>query len=360
VKEEILFLLDLLKTRDSEVYNKFTENNKLFSNSSFEFIFPKKVLFKQYRTLDPIVIQLQILLTKMGIPFNLHYDISSYYDSLPNNDQHEINFNFSNTEYIGNLELLMILQLGQFCKRLTNKKVKVTFPNDSGRFISLLKRWNFIKYFSEWGTSDVIKGNFYYSDEDKYSIFLIPIKKIRGYHHVNKFADEFFKTKVNQLLKEHYGMNTNLINYFVSDVISEICQNIPEHSRSTGFIMVHAHPVKANKLPEIEIAISDGGIGIKGSLMEREKAVYESKSHYDTIKEVLNGNFISPDKKEHGGILRARQYVESFNGEIHIRSICAKSSNRGNPIYEDYDKYWRFFPGTQISIWIPRKALQKE
>ncbi len=354
-------------------------------------------------------------------------NVEEYYENIKGRGEGiEISFDLTKTKFVGDLELLMIHILGYFCKDLTEKKVDVEFNKEK---IKWLRQWNFFDNYYEWGlgNKDIMIPSVKGRDSER----VISIRKIEDFNDVDRTVASVFSAKVKNLLVKEYGMDETLIRQFVSDVISEITQNIPQHSQSIGFVMAHAHmqerflfdidnidfmdilyrkidikrifennninlncryeiipnyisrtveiigdakylikhlgPIVrvyeiSDRIPNIEIAIADGGIGIRQSLYNRAPKYYKNKSHYASIKEVLEGKFIKPKNENRGGILRAREFVESFGGSISIRSICARASNINNKIYHDYDEHWktwRFFPGTQVSILIPRLSVNK-
>jgi len=417
-----------LKRKNPKIYDRFIDKNTNFlQKGEFTFIFPNELKFYDYKSIDSITIQLQILLTSLGEPFVIDINVEEYYEKITGKGEGiEISFDLTKTEFIGDLELLMIHILGFFCKKLTGKRIKVEFNKEK---IKWLRQWNFFDSYYEWGiaSEDIMVPYTRAKDSER----VISIRKITDFDDVGRTAASIFSSKVKNLLLNEYGMNESLIKQFVSDVISEIAQNIPQHSKSMGFVMAHAHMQEkflfdinvdfieivngkidikktfennninlterfeivpdnisrqikiiddskkylikdigsnlrvyeiSDRIPNIEIAIADGGIGIRQSLYNRAPEYYKDKSHYITIMEVLDGKFIKPKYENRGGILRAREFVESFGGRISIRSICARGSNIGSKIYHDYDKPWkpwRFFPGTQVSILIPRLSVKK-
>jgi hypothetical protein len=163
-----------------------------------------------------------------------------------------------------------------------------------------------------------------------------------------------------RFLEREYGMDTDLVRDFVADVVSEICQNITEHSSGRGTVLAHARRPRdsdVSNVPNIELAISDNGIGIRESLARKHGGTYTRSPHLNVIRDVLSGAVPQPEGENRGGILRARQYVDRFEGLIFIQSICAKASNKP-PNTHDFDHYWRFFPGTHVSILIPRRGMR--
>lgn len=353
-ENEIPANLSNLRNIDKKAFEGFNKANKP-DVKDFTFVFPEKLIFKSF---DSVTTQLSHFLRKIGHPFTIHVDIEEYYKAIFSEEYPgKVIFDLSKTSYIGELEILMIHILGQFCQKITRKQVIVRFNQDK---IGFLARWNFFEDFWEWGqieNSKIFEETFFYSTTD--SDVLLPITKIADYPDVGTTINRLTVTKIKNMLIRAYGMDKKLIDAFTTEVISEICQNIPQHSKSTGYILVHARGLKPDedeKIPNLEIAISDWGIGIKQSLYNRFPDIYRRKKHFEIIEEVLEGKFPTLTDENHGGILRARQFVDGFGGIIFIRSICGKAGNKH--FTPDYDKNWRFFPGTHVNILIPALAVK--
>jgi anti-sigma regulatory factor (Ser/Thr protein kinase) len=57
-------------------------------------------------------------------------------------------------------------------------------------------------------------------------------------------------------------MNESVIDYFVT-VISELCQNVFEHSLDSGYLSMQTYTVGRENI--FRLVISDSGTGIRGS-----------------------------------------------------------------------------------------------
>lgn len=341
-----------LREIDKDVWIQFNMVNNP-SNNDFTFIFPKILIF-YFKSFESVLYQLYFFLKKIGCPFKKFMNIDEYYNKLYRGKYNiKVIFDLSMTSFIGELEMLMIHILGNFCHKITGREVTVKFNLDK---IGILRRWNFFEHFWDWGETERGQKRIKLFSSVWDSDVLLPIRKIVDHSDVGATLDTILVTKIKSMLERDYGMDYELIDIFVSDVISEICNNIPDHSKSLGFILVHARPLKEKRIPNIEIVISDCGIGIRQSLYNRFPKLYRNKTHFKVIEEVLKGQFPYPKNESHGGILRARNFVDKFNGTIFIRSICAKAGNKGN--ITDYDMAWRFFPGTHVNILIPRISLK--
>jgi sensor histidine kinase regulating citrate/malate metabolism len=144
-------------------------------------------------------------------------------------------------------------------------------------------------------------------------------------------------------------MSESIIDDFIT-VISELCQNIFEHSMESGYISMQTYSVgKGNTFC---LAICDSGIGIKESLKNRVK---EGTNGVDCIKLALFTPVSS--KRDFGfGLCQVNSIVETLNGSIFIRShdtfvmvlYNAKKYDTGQRIF--YKTGLNEFQGTQIAI----------
>lgn len=349
---KIIEALARIESLNPKIYRRFLKANSSV-NSFFTIVFPDLLSF-YYENFDLLLYQLEIFLEHIGIPFQAQRNIEDFYSNLfTSKYSGEIIFDLSQTKYIYALEMLNLLILGNFFYEISKKTilVKMTMP-----VVEFLAGFNFFEHFIEWGE---LEENFAVEllSSTQSDPVLLPIRKISNYSDVGATLDNIYVKAIESILIRDYGMNKTLIKSFVIKVISEICNNIPQHSKGEGYIMVWSRWFsKGDDLPNIEIAISDFGIGIRQSLYNRFPKEYKNESHYQVIKDVLVGNFPYPDDESHGGILRARQFVDNLNGQIYIRSICAKAGNRSYP--EDIDEDWRFLPGTQVNILIPKLAIK--
>ncbi len=347
VKTNIEFLPYNLNT-----YKSFFKKNKEGSKY-FTFVFPFRFNFR-FECFNNLLFQFQAFLKDLKKPFSTYINIEEYYENLFNlTYKKSIVFDLSKTLFIGELEILMLHILGKFCYKITQKKIIVKLSMDTLLF---LRNWNFFKHFHEWG---VLEED--YSQNLSPLVFksnvLLRIRKITNRSDLGAALTKILVRTIQDILMNEYGMHKGDIKKFASDVVSELCTNIYRHSKSEGFIMVHARDRNSYvKDPNIEISIVDGGIGIRQSLLNKFPDIYKNKQHFTVIQEVLSGRFPEnayPKNETHGGIKIARKYVDKFNGLIFIRSICSKAGNQTYPL--DFDKPWRFLPGTHINILIPRK-----
>ena len=139
-------------------------------------------------------------------------------------------------------------------------------------------------------------------------------------------------------------------------IISEICQNIPEHSKDSGFVAITCTH-DTYKRPIMHIVIMDTGIGIRTSLNDRFQSVFREKwsDHMALHKTLFEGVSRFNDPGRGNGIVRSKELVNKLNGKMSIRSGTAKLWGK-IPSWE-IERFFRksltYLPGTQINIQLP-------
>ncbi len=162
--------------------------------------------------------------------------------------------------------------------------------------------------------------------------------------------------RANVILQRHLGYDGRAIHAFIVS-LSEICQNILEHSENTGFVGIQKYFYHRSLGKNVvKIAVMDLGIGIRGSLESRLSGRYgENWSDLVAIEQALLFGTSRYDEKGRGhGLTEVRKFVTQWNGKISIRSGTAKVSiipqwEKGRPRLSRLYS----FPGTQINIVLP-------
>ncbi len=322
-----------------------------------------------------VVPQFHRLLKEAG--YNLEYDmnVDKFLESVKTPVfSGKVIFDLSNTIYFGLPETLKIQVIGDFCRRLTGDKVVVIFPEneDRRRFLELMDVYG---CFCEWAelkrtSGETEKWELGSSLSNSLSVRILPITPIKRREDVGHASSELIKPKVTKILENDFGMNEEAIQVLADTLAGEISGNICEHSKSEGFIAAQVHKWNPNirtnpeYVPNVELAISDGGIGIHQSLMNKEPKKYSEKTGTKAIEMVLNGDIpkISGEEKFHGGINRVRDRIkEDFSGEIYIESafsVVRRWYKSGYSRQYDREALSNFFIGTHIDIKLPRRSRQ--
>jgi hypothetical protein len=156
-----------------------------------------------------------------------------------------------------------------------------------------------------------------------------------------------FRKRAHHILK--YWINDTIVDYFVT-VISELCQNIYEHSLDSGFLSMQTYSF--GKQQVVRLVISDSGIGIRESFASKSGIAFRSPAQ---LIELAITTTIS-SKREFGyGLNQVNSIVEKLKGTVYIRSENASVSimhnkKQGTTSHSFLMNGLPAFPGTQISI----------
>ncbi len=156
-----------------------------------------------------------------------------------------------------------------------------------------------------------------------------------------------FRKRASGILK--FWMSDSVTDYFVT-VISELCQNIFEHSMDTGYLAMQTYKTGNENIARL--VISDSGIGIRRSFEAKREITYGSVA--ELLEMVLSTPISS--KREFGyGLCQVKSITERLKGSLYIRSDSSslsalynrkESSAKNIFLRNDLPQ----FDGTQISI----------
>jgi anti-sigma regulatory factor (Ser/Thr protein kinase) len=159
-------------------------------------------------------------------------------------------------------------------------------------------------------------------------------------------AISVFRKRANFIMK--HWLSDTIVDFFVT-VISEICQNIYEHSLDSGYLAMQSYSYANQKI--VRLAVSDSGIGIRESFA---KSDIKYNSPAQLIQLALTTTISS--KREFGyGLNQVNAIIEKLGGSIFIRSENAAVSVMYNARKKTASHSFLkndipVFPGTQISI----------
>lgn len=174
----------------------------------------------------------------------------------------------------------------------------------------------------------------------------IPNKERKSIEVINSVI-ALFRKRASFILK--YWMNESVVDYFVT-VISELCQNIFEHSLDSGYLSMQTYSYANENI--FRLAIADSGIGIKESFGGKEGLNYTSTAQ---LIEMALTQPISSKRPFGFGLCQVNTIVKLMKGSIYIRSgdssVTAMYNNAkaGSSAIFLKDKLTPF-GGTQISI----------
>lgn len=241
-----------------------------------------------------------------------------------------------------------ILELGELLK--SNCIQKTIHLPMSEEVLKYLERMDFFKFADNYFKLEPSKPEI--SEKyrrSSYSDVLLEITAIEKSDDIH-FIVGRVKERANAILKKHLNYDEKAINGFIV-ALSEVCQNIIEHSENRGFVGIQKYHFQNLNKNIVKIAVMDIGIGFRNSLSER----FLFKNDFDAIeKALLHGASRYADEGRGHGLAAVRRFVNQWNGKISIRSGTAKLS-----IIPDWswgkskETKLSYFPGSQINIMLP-------
>lgn len=241
-----------------------------------------------------------------------------------------------------------LLEMGEVFKSEGVQKI-VYLPN-SEEVLKYLERMDFFKfagrYFRIEPSKLQISGKYFRSSYSDVLLEITPIEKSDDIH----FIVWKVKDRAHTILTRYLHYDERAINGFIV-ALSEVCQNIIEHSESKGFVGIQKYHFQHLGKNVVKIAVMDIGIGFRRSLSER----FSLRDDLDAIeKALLHGVSRYANEGRGHGLAAVRRFVNQWNGKLSIRSGTAKLSivpewSRG----KEKEVNLTPFPGAQISILLP-------
>ena len=182
-----------------------------------------------------------------------------------------------------------------------------------------------------------------------YSDVLLEITPIESSDDIHFIVGKV-KDRAKSILTRHLHYDDKAINGFIV-AISEVCQNIIEHSGNKGFVGIQKYHFNSLNKNVVKIAVMDLGIGFRKSLSER----FSLKDDFQAIeKALLHGASRYADEGRGHGLAAVRRFVNQWNGKLSIRSGTARFSiipewARG----KEKEANLANFPGSQVNILLP-------
>ncbi|MGE5172243.1 MAG: ATP-binding protein [Betaproteobacteria bacterium] len=254
----------------------------------------------------------------------------------------------SGISFIDPYGMLALLEIGELCM-IEDVRKTVILPRsdevcrylDRMDFFSHAKRYFALEYAAPGSAR---KDN--RSPDSDVLLEITPIEKSNDIHLiVGKVRD-----RAQSILAKHLRYDDRAINGFIV-ALSEVCQNIIEHSENKGFVGIQKYRFQNLNKNVVKIAVMDVGVGFRKSLSNR----FKLRGDLDAIdKALLHGASRYEDEGRGLGLASVRRFVDQWKGKLSIRSGTAKLSiiptwSRGR----DQERGLAFFPGSQINIMLP-------
>jgi anti-sigma regulatory factor (Ser/Thr protein kinase) len=262
----------------------------------------------------------------------------------------------SNQDYIDLRDVTFIDPSGMVgileAGRLFNAKgmEKTLLLPKSEDVLRYLERMDFFRYAERFfyivsGKPD-LPEKFLRSSHSDVLLEITPIEKSDDIHLIVRKV----KKRAYSILEKHLHYDERAINGFIV-ALSEVCQNIVEHSENSGFVGIQKYHFQKRDKNVVKIAVMDLGVGFKESLSERVSML----SDLDAIeKALIHGISRYRDEGRGHGLAAVRRFVKQWDGKISIRSGTAKYSIIPDWAWgKEKEKKLFYFPGAQINIILP-------
>jgi hypothetical protein len=178
--------------------------------------------------------------------------------------------------------------------------------------------------------------------DDEQLVRVTPIRDIDDVHRVVGEITE----RAGAIIKDSLGLQTSAVGGF-GQSLSETCQNILEHSGTTGWVAARIYNFKRRLGRKAAvIAVSDPGIGFRRSLeADQARRLGDRWSDGQALESALfHGVSRFRETGRGQGLAGTKGYLARWQGKISIRSGTARVAVP-------------WFPGAQVTVVIPGKEL---
>jgi anti-sigma regulatory factor (Ser/Thr protein kinase) len=241
-----------------------------------------------------------------------------------------------------------LLEIGELCM-LEDIKKTVLLPR-SPEVLRYLERMEFLPHARRYFTLEPMQPPLAGSGGDSDVLLEItPIERSNDIHYIVGRVEE----RAQSILVKHLRYDSRAINGFIV-ALSEICQNIVEHSENKGFVGIQKYRFPSLGKNIVKIAVMDAGVGFRRSLSTR----FRLKGDLDAIeKALLHGASRHEEVGRGHGLAAVRRFVEQCQGRLSIRSGTARLAiiprwARG----KERELNLTNFPGSQINIILPEAS----
>lgn len=167
-------------------------------------------------------------------------------------------------------------------------------------------------------------------------------------HLIGTHGPHFFPPEVSRLVRERVPGNPEDSAYLVQFCLTELLQNVLDHSGSSLGYIVHARWYAADQ--NVRLAVVDGGIGIPAALRKHQIAGTHKLNDQDVIKAAVTQQGLTSRKGERLGGLGLkliREYVTKRAGSVTVVSHTGKVTFRSSG---DRRVKVPFYRGTAVEV----------
>ncbi len=265
----------------------------------------------------------------------------------------EIVIDLEQVRFVDPYGMVGLLALARFLRQRTLEPV-LMLPR-SAEVMKYLDRMDFSRQAAQLCAVDLTTlwpdGEYSRSAHSDVLLEITPITRSEDIHYIVDRVRERAQTILSQNL--HYEQAA--IDGFVV-ALSEVCQNIPEHSEDAGYVAIQKY-FFGRRLGKnvVKIAVMDLGVGFRASLAPKYAAHAADWTDLQALRlAMFEGASRYDDPGRGQGLSAVRRFIERWHGKLMIRSGSARVGL--SPAWDrtaTRQINLMPFPGTQVSIVLP-------
>ncbi|MEK6540207.1 MAG: hypothetical protein AABZ21_06215, partial [Deltaproteobacteria bacterium] len=186
----------------------------------------------------------------------------------------------THTAFIDPYGMVGLLEMGEFFKLKGIRKI-LCLPQ-SEDVLKYLERMDFFRFAGEYfelkPAAPSLSDKYHRNSYSDVLLEITPIEKSDDIH----FIVGKVKERSHSILAKHLHYDDKAINGFIV-ALSEVCQNIIEHSQNKGFVGIQKYYFQSMDKNVVKIAVMDIGRGFRKSLSER----FSLKDDFQAIEKAL-------------------------------------------------------------------------
>jgi hypothetical protein len=265
----------------------------------------------------------------------------------------EVVIDLERVRFVDPYGMVGLLALARFLRQQTLDPVLMLPRSDD--VMKYLDRMDFSRHAAQLCAIDLPTlwpdGEYSRSAHSDVLLEITPITRSEDIHYIVDRVRERAQTILSQNL--HYEQAA--IDGFVV-ALSEVCQNIPEHSQDVGYVAIQKY-FYGRRLGKnvVKIAVMDLGVGFRASLAPKYSAHAADWTDFRALQlAIFEGASRYDDPGRGQGLNAVRRFVERWHGKLMIRSGSALLGH--SPAWDRTparQTNLNPFPGTQVSIVLP-------
>ncbi len=245
-------------------------------------------------------------------------------------------FDMAGVTFIEPCGVIALLSAIRHCAAQSDKRVLI--KNLSEQIYPYLHRMDLFRVASAW-LRPLTPLNAEWA-RNAYTINLLELTPVTGYDEMAAVIDRARAIFAPCLSSDELS---NLLL-----VISELCQNIYQHSGDThGCVLIQKYQPEHNRV-SICLSVGDSGCGIRANLIKRYRGLGDDP--LDFVRAAMDGNYTS---RLHGrgglGLRTVRNITAAHNGYVTVRSETAGVTDWGQRGVQSF-RGLSHMAGTQVSV----------